>query len=51
MSNRRFEVFEYRQVLARMRLGDSDRDIAGAHLMVVAVPFGHFLAALTQNLL
>ncbi|SIT49671.1 hypothetical protein BN2475_1660002 [Paraburkholderia ribeironis] len=33
MSNRRFEVFEYRQVLARMRQGDSDRDIAGAHLM------------------
>jgi hypothetical protein len=33
MSNRRFEVFEYRQVLVRMRQGDSDRDIAGAHLM------------------
>jgi hypothetical protein len=33
MSNRRFEVFEYRQVLARMRQGDSDRDIAGARLM------------------
>jgi hypothetical protein len=26
-------VFEYRQVLVRMRQGDSDRDIAGAHLM------------------
>ncbi|TCG04498.1 hypothetical protein BZM27_40490 [Paraburkholderia steynii] len=34
MSNRRFKVFEYRQVLVRMRQGDSDRDIAGAH------PFG-----------
>lgn len=33
MSRRRFEVFEYRQVLARMRQGDSDRDIAGARLM------------------
>jgi Integrase core domain len=33
MSNRRFEVFEYRQVLARMRQGDSDRDIASSHLM------------------
>ncbi|MGF6759676.1 transposase [Paraburkholderia sp. GAS42] len=33
MSNRRFEVFEYRQVLVRMRQGDSDRDIASAHLM------------------
>ncbi len=33
MSNRRFEVFEYRQVLVRMRQGDSDRDIAGAQLM------------------
>lgn len=26
-------MFEYRQVLARMRQGDSDRDIAGARLM------------------
>ena len=33
MANRRFEVFEYRQVLVRMRQGDSDRDIAGARLM------------------
>ena len=33
MSNRRFQVFEYRQVLTRMRQGDSDRDIAGARLM------------------
>ena len=28
MANRRFELFEYRQVLVRMRQGDSDRDIA-----------------------
>ncbi len=28
MVNRRFELFEYRQVLVRMRQGDSDRDIA-----------------------
>lgn len=33
MGNRRFEVFEYRQVLARMRQGDSDPDIARAGLM------------------
>jgi hypothetical protein len=33
MSRRRFEVFDYRQVLARMRQGDSDRDIAAARLM------------------
>jgi hypothetical protein len=33
VDNRRFEVFEYRQVLARMRQGDSDRDIARAGLM------------------
>ena len=33
MSNRRFEVFEYRQVLTRMRQGDSDRDIARSRLM------------------
>ena len=34
MANRRFEMFEYRQVLTRMRLGDSDRAIAAAGLIV-----------------
>ena len=33
MSNRSFEMYEYRQVLVRMRQGDSDRQIAGAQLM------------------
>ena len=33
MANRRFEMFQYRQVLARMRLGDTDRAIARAGLM------------------
>jgi transposase len=33
MSNRRFEMFHYRQVLVRMRQGDSDRDLARARLM------------------
>ena len=33
MANRRFEMFEYRQVLARMRLGDTDRAIARVGLM------------------
>ena len=33
MSNRRFEMFEYRAVLVRMRQGDSDRSIARAGLM------------------
>ena len=33
MSNRRFEMYEYRQVLVRMRQGDSDRQIAKARLM------------------
>jgi len=33
MSNRRFEMFEYRQVLVRMRQGDSDRQIAKGRLM------------------
>ena len=33
MSNRRFEMFEYRQVIYRMRLGESDRVIAKAGLM------------------
>ena len=33
MSNRRFEMYQYRQVLVRMRQGDSDRDIARSRLM------------------
>ena len=33
MANRRFEVHEYRNVLVRMRLGDSDCEIAKARLM------------------
>jgi transposase len=33
MSHRRFEMYQYRQVLARMRQGDSDRDIARSRLM------------------
>ncbi len=33
MSNRRFEMYEYRQVIHRMRMGESDRSIAGATLM------------------
>ena len=33
MANRRFEMHEYRQILVRMRLGDSDRDIARTGLM------------------
>ena len=33
MTDRRFEMFEYRHVLARMRAGDSDREIAKAKLM------------------
>lgn len=33
MANRRFGMYQYRNVLVRMRLGDSDRKIAKAHLM------------------
>ena len=33
MANRRFEMYQYRQVLTRMRLGDTDRAIARAGLM------------------
>jgi transposase len=33
MSNRRFEMYEYRQVIYRMRLGESDRTIAKSGLM------------------
>lgn len=33
MSNRRFEMFYYRQVLVRMRQGDSDREIARCKTM------------------
>ena len=33
MANRRFEMFQYQQILSRMRLGDSDRDLARAKLI------------------
>ena len=33
MSNRRFEMYEYRQVIYRMRLGESNRAISKAGLM------------------
>ncbi len=33
MSNRRFEMYEYRQVIYRMRLGESNRTIAKAGLI------------------
>lgn len=33
MANRRFEMFQYRQILIQMRLGQSDRQIAKAQLM------------------
>lgn len=33
MSKRRFEMYHYRQALARMRQGDSDRDLARSRLM------------------
>ena len=33
MANRRFETYQYRQVLTRMRLGDSDRAMARTGLM------------------
>jgi Integrase core domain len=33
MGNRRFEMFEYRQVIHRMRMGESDRTIAKSGLM------------------
>jgi len=33
MANRRFEMYEYRQVIVRMRLGESDRAIAQTGLM------------------
>ena len=33
MANRRFEMYQIRQVIVRMRLGESDRTIARAGLM------------------
>ncbi len=33
MGNRRFEMYEYRQILHRMRCGDSNREIARSRLM------------------
>ena len=33
MTKRRFEMYQYRQTLVRMRQGDSDRDIARSKAM------------------
>ncbi len=33
MANRRFEMHQYRHILVRMRLGETDRQIARAGLM------------------
>ncbi len=33
MANRRFEMFQYRQVIHRMRMGESDREIARSRLL------------------
>ena len=33
MARRKFEMFQYRQALVRMRQGDSDRQIAAARIM------------------
>ena len=33
MARRRFEMFQYRQALVRMRQGDSDRQMAAARIM------------------
>jgi len=34
MGNRRFEMYEYRQIISRMRLGESDRAISKAGFAV-----------------
>lgn len=34
MGNKRIEMFEIRNVLVRMRLGDSDRDLSRSGLIV-----------------
>lgn len=33
MANRRFEMYQYRQIFSRMRLGESDRDLARSGLV------------------
>lgn len=33
MANRKFEMYEYRHVIHRMRMGESDRAIARSKLM------------------
>ena len=33
MANRRFEMYQYRQILVRMRMGESNRAIANSGLM------------------
>ncbi len=44
MANGRFEMFEYRQVLVRMRLGDSELSLSKAGLT------GHHKARALRNL-
>lgn len=38
MSKRRFEIYQYRQAVLRMRQGDSDHEIARAGLMRMGRP-------------
>ena len=33
MANKRFEIYQYRQILVRMRMGESNRAIAQSGLM------------------
>ena len=33
MANRKFEMYDYRQILLRMRLGETDRALSKAGLM------------------
>ena len=33
MADRSFEMYQYRQVLVRMRLGDADRELASSRLI------------------
>ena len=37
MANRRFEMYQYRQIIHRMRMGQTDRAIARSKLMVRAM--------------
>lgn len=48
MANRRFEMYQYRQVIHRMRMGETDRSISRSKLMG-RLKFAQLRAVADQN--